>query len=274
MGYAEFLVHSPWFWTALAALSLAAAGRCLLAALLPRARSRRRRGRLVAAALVLLSAALVLLTLAIFVPGPTEVLDPALWLFALLTAVVSLVALMFPLLLGVPLVLLLSAFMVLFSGYLQTWTAVHPPADLAALRVVAAHDGTLHVELLGSYPRDRDQLLAGPFEIEGAALSIEVELLELHRALFLLGQRYAIRLRAVHGYRFDAEQTDFTLLATHDLSRTSDDGASWSDSLLYAGRIPGVTVATLSTDARRVAVLSRHVVHMPEGDRLVLDARR
>ena len=273
MGYTEFLVHSPWFWTALAALSLGAAGRCLLAALLPRARSRRRRERLVAAALLLLSVALVLLTLAVFIPGPTRILDAALWLFALVTAIVSLIALTFPLLLGVPLVLLLSASMVLFSGYLQSWTVVHPPADLAELRVVAAHGGALHIELLGSHPRDRDQLLAGPFEIEGAALSIEAELLELHRALFLLGQRYAIRLRAVHGYRFDAEQPAFTLLATHELTSVSDDPSSWSESLLYEGRIPGVTVTTLATDARRVGVLSPLVLHMPDGERLALETR-
>lgn len=273
MGYAEFLVRTPWSWVALAALTLAAAVRNLFTACLLRGRLRRRRERDMATALFLISTTLVLLTLAVFIPGPSRFLDPALWLFGAGVLAVALAAVSLPLLFGVPLALLLSVVLVLFSGYLQTWTPAYPPDDIAGLRVLSAHQERLTIELMDAGRGDWHEVLIGPMEVRGGAVAIEIELIKLHHAYFLLGCRYAVRLHAVHGYRYDPTGGTFTRLATGPISTLPSETALRVESLVRAGRVPGVRIDTRLTEPRRVSASSEYTLRIPAAERLILDTR-
>ena len=293
MGYLEFLVQTPWFWVTAAALSFAAALRCFLVSLLPRRRHGERTST--AAGLFLLSIALVLLTLGIFVPGPQRILDPRLLLLAAIVVAVGVGAFLFPLLAGLPLVLLLTLSLVLFSGYLQSWNPIHVPGDLAHFRVVSARDGRMVVEVIRRDELQWDEPLGRTVELQGAALGASVELLELHPAYFLLGRRYSFRLHSLRGYTFDHSQGAFVetdvreLLhgsgfqqgasTTPDTRGTADsaDGAralvGRLDAALREGQLPGMRATLGQARPRRVGVLTAYALHLTPPDRLAIEPR-
>lgn len=277
MGYVEFLVQTPWFWVFAAALSLAAALRCFLVALIPRHRTRRGGRTSSAAGLFLLSIALVLLTLAVFVPGPHRILEPALAVFAAGVMVVGLVVFLFPLLVGLPMFLLLTLSLVLFSGYLQNWNPIHRASDVAQLRVISAREGRLVVEVIKRDQLQWEEPLGRTVELQGAALGATVELLELHPAYFLLGRQYSFRFQSLRGYDFDHAQADFIEVETLDLQtviagRTLSPGSRF-ETVIRQGRVPGTRTAVIEARPRRIGVLTAYALYLAPPDHLVIEAR-
>lgn len=294
MGYVEFLVQTPWFWVSAAALSFAAAVRCFLVALLPRRRSRNGGQASSAAGLFLLSIALVLLTLGVFVPGPQRILDPTLLLFAALVVAVGVAAFLFPLLAGLPLILLLTLLLVLLSGYLQSWSPVHEPGDLAHFRLLSAREGRMVVEIIGRDELQWDEPLGRTVEMQGTALGASVDLLELHPAYFLLGRRYSFRLHSLRGYTFDHSQGTFVEADARDLgsgagseepavkpqssAATSAPNAASSlgsrlEFLIRQGFLPGMRAVLGHAPPRRVGVLTTYALHLTPPDRLTIESR-
>ena len=275
MGWVEPFLRSPYPFVGLAAVCLGAAIRYFLP--LPRRRQStlRSRRRAVAAGLFLLSFFLVFLTLALLVPGPERFFDLALVWFAAALVAITMVGLLFPVLVGLPLLLLYSVVLVVIAGYMHSWTAASAPVDVARFSVVAADAGTLAVEVSGVDTGQWEPLFM-VFDLPGDALGAEVEVLDAHDAWILLGVSRSLRLTGIRGYRYSTEDGAFIPTDSRAVGVSLEPVDARVESFLRDVRLPGAQIHTLTGTPRRVGLLTRYTArYSPPGELvLAVDDRR
>jgi hypothetical protein len=270
MGWAEPFLQSPYVFVGLSAVCLAGALRFIVPFPRRRQRSLRARRREIAAGLFMLSFFLVCLTLALLVPGPARFFDITLLWFAVALLSVVFSGLLFPVLVGGPLLVIYSVVMVFTAGYMQSWNGVTRSVDVARLRVVAAHSGTLSVEIAPFDAGQWETLLLPVFELDGDSLSVEVDLLEAHDIWLLLGLRTGVRLTGVQSYRYSADSGAFAPAGAHRIDNPLEPVSVRVEALLRSGQLPGVKIRSLSGAARRVGLLTGYSARFTLPDSLVL----
>jgi hypothetical protein len=139
---------SPILWVALAGLFLGAALSRATMRTANRKDPDRARSRKWVFTCLYISLAVILGLLAVFIPGPSHILDIRLaWICGVLAAV-AFCALRFKKAMGIPVFVLLLAVVIVFGLFLQSISAFTGETEIAAVRVISADAGAMRLELV------------------------------------------------------------------------------------------------------------------------------
>jgi hypothetical protein len=290
MGYADRVLDTPYAWLLLAALLLAFVLRNLVLLLFRRDAPQRSRDRRLTLLFVFTAAAVALLTTALVLLGAAAFLDPqALAFFGVATALLSL-ALVFVRAVGIPLLFIVSAFVVLSVYVTQPWQPVAARTELTTVTVLSAAGDAMTLELrpFPGEPTGEEVL-----RLPGRALGVSVELVRYHPYWFLLGRRLGARVSRLEGYAGAPAGTQAAgagaggAAAGTEAAAASPAGEPLEDVVFPTGctdalcrfiharlaSLPGIDVETRTTSSVPAQTLSRYTVVVEEDGSVTLVPR-
>jgi hypothetical protein len=183
-----------------------------------------------------LSVAVIVGLLAVFVPGPSRILDPRLAWVGGIAAAAAFVALRFKKAMGVPVVVLLIALAVAFGLFLQSIHAFTGETEIASIRAISVDSASMRLELVsrGSQP----VLLT----MKGTFFSPIVKVVIFSDLLVFLGAHTWYRFDGMTSFDENLRQqdTDFRFARPIGISERL-----WKLFEEYETRIPGVKTAQI-----------------------------
>lgn len=258
MGYTERVLDSPYGWLLVGAVLVALVLRNLLLLLLRRYKSERVRDRRLTLLFVYAAAAIAVLTAALVVFGiPSLMGTEQLVFFGVATGLLVL-AFVFVRAVGIPLLFLISAFVVLGVYLTRPWHPVVGATELVTITALSTSGDALTLELK-PYPAEPtgEEVVRLP----GSSLRAEVELVHYHPYWFLLGRRLGARI-----VRLQSEDEDVVL----------PDGCG-DEVCRYIRRhlpsVPGLSMETTSTISVPIRTLSRYAVLVTPEAQVALEPR-
>jgi hypothetical protein len=236
------VVSSPFPWVLLVGLFVGAA----LARATTRAGVRgdpdRARARKWVFVCVLLSIAVALGLCAVFVPGPSKILDIRLAWAAGVAALLAFAALRFKKALGIPVTVLLLAAVILLGLFLQSIRAFTGETEIASIRVISAQSASMRLELIS---RDREPAI---LTMDGVYFAPIVKVVIFDDFLVFLGAKTWYRFEGINSF-------DEKLLAVKSTYRfPQPPGISerlWTLFEQYETRIPGVKTVQIELVTKR-----------------------
>jgi hypothetical protein len=187
-------------------------------------------------ACVYLSVAVIVGLLAVFVPGPSRILDPRLaWAGGIAAAAVFL-ALRFKKAMGIPVVALVIALIVVFALFLQSINAFTGETEIASVRAIGVDTASMRLELI---PRGAQPVL---LTMKGTYFSPIVKVVIFSDLLVFLGARTWYRFEGMTSFDQNLRQqdTDFRFARPAGISERL-----WKWFEEYDTRIPGVKTAQI-----------------------------
>ncbi len=185
-------------------------------------------------ACVLLSAAVIFGLLAIFVPGPSRILDPRLLWVGGIAAAAAFFVLRFRRAIGIPVLVLAIAFVVAFGLFLQSIHAFTGETEIASVRTISVDSGAMRLELV---PRGSEPVL---LTMKGTQFSPVVKVVIFSDLLVFLGARTWYRFEGMTSFDDNLQQQG----AVFRLARpTGISEQLWELFTRYEKRIPGVKTA-------------------------------
>jgi hypothetical protein len=237
------LFGNPFLWVILAGLLVGAA-----LAFATRRASRspnpdRARTRKWVAACVLLSLAVIVGLLAVFVPGPSKILDVRLAWAAGAAALVAFGALRFKKALGIPVVVLLVGIVILFGLFLQSVHAFTGETEIATVRVISVDATSMRLELVA---RGSEPVL---LTMKGTYFAPVVKVVIFNDLYVLLGAKTWYRFEAMSSFddKIRQQDTDYQLPQPLGISEKI-----WNLFEDNETRIPGVKTTQIDLALKKV----------------------
>jgi hypothetical protein len=187
-------------------------------------------------ACVYLSAAVIIGLLAVFIPGPTRILDPRLAWAGGIAAAVAFFALRFKRAMGIPVVALAIALVVVFGLFLQSIHAFTGETEIASLRTISVDSASMRLELV---PRGAEPVL---LTMKGTYFSPIVKVVIFSDLLVFLGAHTWYRFDGMTSFDGNLRQqdTDFRFARPGGISERL-----WKVFEEYDTKIPGVKTAQI-----------------------------
>jgi hypothetical protein len=193
-------------------------------------------------ACVYLSAAVIIGLLAVFVPGPTRILDLRLAWVAGIAAGIAFVALRFKKALGIPVAVLAIALVVVFALFLQSIHAFTGETEIASVRTISVDAASMRLELI---PRGAEPVL---LTMKGTSFSPIVKVVIFSDLLVFLGAHTWYRFEGMTSFDQNLRQqdTDFRFARPLGISERL-----WKLFEENETRIPGVKTAQIELIVKR-----------------------
>ena len=187
-------------------------------------------------ACVYLSVAVIIGLLAVFVPGPSHILDPRLAWAGGIAAGAAFLALRFKKAMGVPVVTLLIALVVVFALFLQSIHAFTGEIEIASVRAIGVDSASMRLELI---PRGAEPVL---LTMKGTYFSPIVKVVIFSDLLVFLGARTWYRFDGMTSFDQNLRQqdSDFRFARPAGISERL-----WKVFEEFDTRIPGVKTAQI-----------------------------
>ncbi len=185
-------------------------------------------------ACVLLSAAVIFGLLAVFVPGPSRILDPRLAWAGGIAATVAFFALRFRKALGIPIVVLVIALVVAFGLFLQSIHAFTGETEIASVRAISTDSDSMRLEII---PRGSEPVL---LTLQGTQFSPVVKVVIFSDLLVFLGAHTWYRFEGMTAFDDNVRQQGTVFLFSHPSGISEQ---LWELFEKYETRIPGVKTA-------------------------------
>jgi hypothetical protein len=183
-----------------------------------------------------LSVAVIVGLLAVFVPGPARIMDARLAWAGGIAAAAAFLALRFKKAMGIPVIVLLIAFVAVFALFLRSITAFTGETEIATVRTISVDSASMRLELVS---RGAEPVL---LTMKGTSFSPIVNVVIFSDLLVFLGART--------WYRFDGMTSFDQTLRQQDTDYRFERPAGISERLWkifeeYDTRIPGVKTAQI-----------------------------
>jgi hypothetical protein len=236
------ILHSPLPWVIVAGLFAGAA----LSQATRRTRNKKDPGRAATIkwvlACVYLSAAVIVGLIAVFVPGPSRIIDPRLAWVGGVAAVAAFLAVRFKRAMGVPVMVLLIALAATLALFLQSVHAFTGETEIASLRAISVDSSSMRLELV---PRGAEPVL---LTMRGTYFSPIVKVVIFSDLLVFLGARTWYRFEGMTSFDQNLRQqdTDFHFARPGGISERL-----WRVFEKYDTRIPGVKTAQIDLVVKR-----------------------
>jgi len=142
-----FDISSPFFWIFLSALFTGAAfSRISIISSRQRNPEHSRKSKWVFVSLYL-SAAVLFALLAVFIPGADKIIDYRLVYFFTAVMVLSFLVFRFKLIVGIPIFIILTILLFVFSFSLSDWSCYQESDEVASIRALSVGDNQLKIEI-------------------------------------------------------------------------------------------------------------------------------
>ncbi len=207
-----------------------------------------------------LSAAFLLALAAVFIPGPSKLLDVRLLWLALATAGVTFFAFRFKKAVGIPVVLLAAALVIMTGLFLQSVHAFTGETEIAKVRVISANASAMKLELVPA--SGEPEMLS----MEGDYFAPIVKVVIFNDFWVFLGSKTWYRFEGITSFREVDENGRLTLhQGNTDYYFPKPSGIS--DSLFRymeknEGRIPGIKAVQISLDGKRAREFSSYSIRV------------
>jgi hypothetical protein len=230
------LSASPFPWVVVAGLFFGAAVASATVRVRGRKDPERARARKWVSACVLLSVAIVLGLGALFIPGPSKILDMRLAWAAGAAAALAFVALRFKKSAGIPIVVVLAVAVVSAGLFLRSIRAFTGETEIGVVRVIGADDASMRLELI---PRERDPVL---LTMNGVYFSPIVKVVIFNDLFVFLGARTWYRFEGMTSFDRNLRQgsSDYRFAQPPGISERL-----WSLFEQHDASIPGVKTAQI-----------------------------
>ncbi|HET6451986.1 MAG TPA: hypothetical protein VFI08_11780 [Spirochaetia bacterium] len=241
------LYSGPFLWVALGGLFLgAAASRATRRTRTARDPERARTRKWVLVCLWL-SVAVILGLAAVFVPGPSRILNPSYAWIAGTVAALAFIAFRFRKAAGIPVLVLLLALAAVLGLFLQSVRAFTGETEIATVRVLSVQPGSMRLQLV---PRGDEPVL---LTMKGTSFAPIVRVVIFSDFLVFLGVRTWYRFEGMTSFDDSLRQqdTDFRFARPPGLSERV-----WKLFETYERWIPGVKTAQTELVAKRAQELS------------------
>ena len=263
MSSSAALLGSPYPWLAVSALFLGAA----LQRATRRARPRYAGGDPQKARTskwlffsLYLALALVALLGAVFVPGPSKLFRPHIGLFYAACTVLFFLAFRFRKTVGALTAFLLLALVLVTGLFVRSLTAFTGETEIGRVRVLAARDGQMKLEILGS----RSEPVILP--MAGSYFAPVVKVVIFDDAFVFLGAKTWYRFEGLtsfalekgdSGQNFRQQDTDYYFREPQGMPERL-----WELYERYEGRIPGVRSVQVEMDLKKARALAEYSLRL------------
>jgi hypothetical protein len=202
-------------------------------------------------ACLLFSAAVVLGLLAIFVPGPTRILDQRFAVAAGAAAAVAFFALRFKKTLGILAVTLAILLVVAFGLFLQSIQAFTGETEIASVRAISVDTDSMRLELI---PRGKEPVL---LSLKGTQFSPIVKVVIFSDLLVFLGAHTWYRFEGMTSFDDNVQQqgTGFRFARPSGISERL-----WEFFGKYETHIPGVKTAQTELVLKRAKDFASYAI--------------
>lgn len=188
-----------------------------------------------------LSIAVMLGLLAVFIPGPSKILDVRLAWAAGIAAVLAFGALRFKKVVGIPIVALLLAVVIVFGLFLQSIHAFTGETEIAAVRVISANATSMRIELV---PRGSEPVL---LTMKGTYFTPIVKVVIFNDFFVFMGARTWYRFEGMTSFDQNMRQQDSDFRFPHALGISE---RLWKLFEENETRIPGVKTAQIEMTSK------------------------
>jgi hypothetical protein len=244
---------SPVLWVALAGLFTGAALASATARTRHRPRPERARTRKWVFACLWLSVAVVMGLLAVFVPGPRQIVDPRLAWVGGAAVVVSLGALRFKKAVGIAVIALVAVVVIVFGLFVRSITAFTGETEIAAVRVVGAGADAMRLELT---PRGGEPVM---LTMKGSYFAPIVKVVIFDDLFVFMGARTWYRFEGLTSFNADLRQQDSDYRLPRALGISE---RLWKLFEANEERIPGVKTAQVEMTLKKARELASYGIRV------------